>query len=159
MTRLVKDRALVEDPWRYADADGALPDGDVIVPYARFRAEREALLARNGGLGVRLAPDDDPAAIAGDLDRLGVIALGFPKFTDGRAYSQARLLRERLGFKGELRAVGDVLRDQLLLMKRSGFDAFELRADKDAGVALTAFDDYSVAYQRGPAGAGLKRRA
>lgn len=147
MSRLIKNLALVADPWREAAAEGPLPDGDVIVPLARFTAEREALLAREGRLGVRLSPDDDPAALAGDLGHLDLVALAFPRFTDGRAYSQARLLRELLGFAGELRAVGDVLRDQLLLMARCGFDAFELRADKDPDDALGAFADYSVAYQ------------
>jgi uncharacterized protein (DUF934 family) len=146
MSRLIKNLTLVADAWREA-TEGPLPEGDVIVPLARFAVERDALLARDGRLGVRLGPDDDPAGLAGDLARLDLIALSFPKFTDGRAYSQARLLRERLGFAGELRAVGDVLRDQLLLMARCGFDAFELRADKDPDDALGAFADYSVAYQ------------
>jgi phosphoadenosine phosphosulfate reductase len=158
MSRLIKDRAFVEDPWRSAEPEGTLPEGDLIVPLARFQAERDRLLGRNGGLGVRLGPTDDPAVLGKDLDRLGVIVLTFPTFTDGRAYSQARLLRERLGFKGELRAVGDVLRDQLPLMRRCGFDAFEIGPSVAADAALGAFDDYSVAYQRGPTAAGLRQR-
>jgi uncharacterized protein (DUF934 family) len=142
---LIRGRAIVADAWCYA-AEGPLPDADVIVPLARFVAEREALLARPR-LGVRLEPGDDPQVIAADLDRLDLIALAFPKFTDGRAYSHARLLRDRYGFRGELRAVGDVLRDQLLAMARCGFDAFELRADRDAKDALAAFDEFSVFYQ------------
>lgn len=153
---LIKDRAIIEDPWRHAAADGPLPDGDVIVPLARYLAERDVLLARGGRLGVRLEPADDPAAIAPDLPRLDVVALAFPRFTDGRAFSHARLLRERHGYRGEVRAVGDVLRDQLLQMARCGFDAFELRPDKDPDDALAAFDDFSVVYQ--PATAGLEPR-
>lgn len=156
---LIKDRAIAPDPWRHADADGPLPEGDVIVPLRRFVAEREALFGRPGRIGVRLEPDDDPQTLAADLDRLAVVALAFPKFTDGRAYSHARILRERLGFAGEIRAVGDVLRDQLLPMARCGFDAFELRADKDAHDALIAFEEFSVFFQPATADPVASKRA
>ena len=90
---------------------------------------------------------EEPAAIAGDLDRFALVAVNFPKFGDGRGYSIARLLRERYGYKGELRAIGEVVRDHLFFMARCGFDAFLLRDDQDPEEALTAFGDFSDSYQ------------
>ena len=98
------------------------------------------------GLGVRLANDTDPATLT-DLAKWDAVAIEFPKYTDGRGYSLARLLRERHGYTGELRAVGDVLHDQLMFMERCGFDAYELKAGKDMHGALTAFDAIDVRYQ------------
>jgi uncharacterized protein (DUF934 family) len=95
----------------------------------------------------RLEPGDDPAALAASLGGLKVVAVNFPKFGDGRGYSIARLLRERYGYRGELRAVGQVARDHLYFMAQCGFDAFELRAGEDPGEALAAFNDFSEAYQ------------
>ncbi|MFZ1860513.1 MAG: DUF934 domain-containing protein, partial [Candidatus Competibacter sp.] len=105
------------------------------------------LLARDEPVGVRLPNTADVTELAEDLPKLAVVALEFPKFSDGRAYSQARLLRERFGYRGEIRAVGDVLRDQLFFMARSGFDAFELREDRSLEEALAAFGDFSESYQ------------
>ena len=126
---LIRDGRIAADEWRtVADDEPVAGSGAVIVSLARWRAEREALLARRDPLGVRLASDESPAEIAGDVGHFAVIALEFPKFTDGRAYSHARLLRDRHGFRGELRAVGNVLADQILFMHRCGFDAFEVGA-------------------------------
>src|SRR5215469_13894670 len=157
MALIIKKREIVEDNWQVVRAaeDGALPEvaalpaGKVLVPLAYWQAQRDALVAARGKdeLGVWLAPDSEPADIAGDFDKLAVIAVDFPVFRDGRGYSIGRLLRERYGYKGELRAIGDVLRDQIRLMFRCGFDAFALRADKDINDALKAFDDFSVQYQ------------
>ena len=97
---------------------------------------------------IRLEPTDDPARIAGKLDRVARIEVHFPKFGDGRGYSIARLLRDRYGYKGELRAVGQFTRDQLFFMERVGFDAFELREGEDAAEALASFDDFSASYQK-----------
>jgi len=96
---------------------------------------------------VRLEPADDPASVADRLDRVARIEVNFPKFGDGRGYSIARLLRERYGYKGELRAVGHITRDNLFFMESCGFDAFELREGEDAHQALAAFGDFSEAYQ------------
>lgn len=96
---------------------------------------------------LRLEPADDPAKFADRLRQVSRIEVNFPSFTDGRGYSIARLLRERHGYDGELRAVGDVQRDQLFYLARCGFDAFLLRKDADAEDALTAFNDFSEAYQ------------
>lgn len=150
MPRLIKDRAVVDDAWsllREADAPADLPSkSPVIVPLAFWLAHREALMARDD-VGVLLAPADDPAALAGDVGALPLIAVDFPKFTDGRGYSTARLLREQYGFRGELRAVGDVLRDQLYYLRACGFDAFAVRVDRDPAAALSGLDDFSDNYQ------------
>jgi uncharacterized protein (DUF934 family) len=150
---LIRNRKLAHDPWKLLQSspDGALPTvpehGRIIVPLAVWKALREQLLARGDSVGVLLRPEDDPAAIASDLEHLEVIAVHFPAFTDGRGYSTARLLRERYGWRGELRATGDIQRDQLLFLERCGFDALELREGEDVETALRAFDDFSEAYQ------------
>jgi uncharacterized protein (DUF934 family) len=151
MARLIKDGAVREDGWVHLADDAPPPaEGDVIVPLARWRREREALARRNGGIGVRLGPADPAAAIAGDLARLAVVALEFGTFKDGRAFSQAALLRRRYRYAGEIRAVGDVQRDQIFFMRRCGIDAFELRSDRSAEDALAAFREFSVTYQAAP---------
>ena len=148
---LIKNRTLVQDSWQRLDAaaDGAeiAPFGDILVPLAVWKARREELLARIGRVGVVLAGSDDPADIAADLAQLHTIAIDFPKVGDGRGYSIARLLRERYAWRGELRAVGDIQRDQLSFLERCGFDTLELRAGEDVATALTAFHDFSEQYQ------------
>ena len=149
---LIRNRRLVDDTWRLLQPEDAIPvEGNVIVPLALWREQRSALHDRKGLTGVWMAPADDPSEI-GDLPPL--IAVHFPAFTDGRGYSTARLLRQRYGFTGELRAFGDILRDQLFELARCGFDSFVLRDDQDADDALRAFDDFSETYQaaadRGP---------
>ena len=113
-----------------------------------------AILIKNGRIAqsspppeVVLEPNDDPARLAGSLGEVRVIAVNFPKFGDGRGFSIARLLRERYGYRGELRAVGEVGRDHLYFMAQCGFDAFELRAGENAQEALAAYGDFSEAYQ------------
>lgn len=147
MRSVIKERRIVEDRWQHVADEAELPAGPVIVSLARWRKDRAMLVARGEPLGVQVPNTVDPAELAGDLAQLALVALEFPKFADGRAHSQARLLRERHGFRGELRAVGDVLRDQLAFMVRNGFDAFELRADRSLEDALRAFDEFSVSYQ------------
>ena len=145
---LIKDGRLAEDPWTtLADEAETIPDGAVIVSLERWQAGREALLGRNAPLGLRLRSDQSPAQLVDDLPRFALVALEFPKFGDGRAYSYARLLRERYGYQGEVRAVGDVLRDQLVFMHRCGFDAFEIAADDAADRWLQALGEISVWYQ------------
>ena len=147
MPLIIKNRRITDDGWQHVADTEVLPEGPVIVTLTRWRHDREALLGREDGVGVRLPNDVDPKEVAQDLDFFQVIALEFPSFKDGRAYSQAHLLRDRYGYRGELRAVGDVLRDQLFFMYRSGFDAFELRPDRDIEEALQAFTEFSVTYQ------------
>ena len=120
---LLKNGQIVADSWRRIGDDEPLPDsGRLMVSLARWQRERDALAVR-GSLGLVLNSDQGPASIADHLAHFDLIALDFPRFQDGRAYSYARLIRERYKFTGELRAVGNVLRDQLLFMRRCGFDA------------------------------------
>jgi uncharacterized protein (DUF934 family) len=153
MAIIIKNRNVVADPWHRLElnADGSPPAvpsaGDVTLPLKLWRERRDELLARTGRLGVWLDSHEDPAAIAQDLRLFGVVAVNFPKFIDGRGYSIARLLRERYGYKGELRAIGDVFRDQLFFLSSCGFDAYALRAGEDPQEALAAFADFSEAYQ------------
>jgi uncharacterized protein (DUF934 family) len=148
---LIRDGRIAENDWTTLADDAALPaSGQFIVSLKRFRAERAALQAAGLGLGVRLPNTEEVTpALAQELAGLPLIALEIPKFADGRAYSQARVLRERQGYRGEIRAQGDVLHDQLFHMSRCGINAFELRADQDPQDCLRAFADYDLAYQRG----------
>lgn len=151
---LIKGGELVADTFIDASAAESIPPaGPVIVSLAQWQSQRDALLARGTPLGLRLHSDQSPEAIADDVGRFAMIALEFPKFRDGRAYSYARLLRERYGFGGELRAVGDVLMEQVFFMVRTGFDAFDLQQSPDPVAAFqTALEDFSVWYQ--PTGDG-----
>src|ERR1700743_1195035 len=168
MATILRDRAIVEDGFTVVRAAedgtlpevGALPAGKIIVPLALWQASRDALTASRGTeqLGVWLAPDSEPADIVADFDKLALIGVDFPVFRDGRGYSIGRLLRELYGYKGELRAIGDVLRDQLAFMFRCGFDAYALRADKDFDDALKAFDEFSFNYQGAVHSSPLFRR-
>jgi uncharacterized protein (DUF934 family) len=146
---IIKDRSVVTDPYRWVPDQTSLPQPseDVIVSWGRYQAERDALRARTGRVGVSVPGDIDPHALADDLDALSLIAIELPKFTDGRAFSNGRLLRERLGFTGEIRAVGHFIRDQIFYLSRLGFDAFQLPEGRDPHDALAAFDELSVQYQ------------
>jgi uncharacterized protein (DUF934 family) len=150
MPKLIKDRVVVDDAWILLRDAASLDDvpaaAAVIVPLALWQRQHDALCAR-GNVGVWLAPTDDPDALAGDVHRLPLIAVDFPQFTDGRGYSSGRLLREKYHFLGELRAVGDVLRDQLYYLQACGFNAFAIRPDRDAAQALTGLNDFSDNYQ------------
>ena len=117
--------SLVEDPYTHVSDDQDLPRGDLIISLTRFQNEGERLLSEGRAVGVRLEPAEEVEVLAYDLARLAVVAVAFPKFNDGRGYTAARLLRERYDFKGEIRAVGDVLREQAGFMVRVGIDAFE----------------------------------
>ncbi|MCZ7683107.1 MAG: DUF934 domain-containing protein [Sandaracinaceae bacterium] len=124
---------------------GAAPEGDVVVTLARLRRDRDRLRGRR--IGVRAPGDTDPEELARHLDGVELVVVELPKFTDGRAYTLARLLRTRFGYAGELRATGDVLRDQLFYLARCGFTSFELAPGRDVADALRAFEDFSVTYQ------------
>ena len=149
MPQLIKDGSLVDDRWtlrRELSSLSELASGThEIVPLAFWLANRDTLLAR-GDIGVWLAPDADPEALSPDIGALPLIAVDFPAFTDGRGYSIGRLLRDRHGFTGELRAIGDILRDQLFALAECGFDAFAIRADRDAAAALSGLEDFASIY-------------
>jgi len=145
--RVIKQRQIVEDAWQLlADEQPAEDAADVVVSVERWNRDREQLTRRSGKTGVVLRSAGTPQEIE-SLHELALVAVDFPKFVDGRGYSHARLLRERLGFRGELRAVGNVLRDQLFYMQRCGIDSFALQEGKDIEAALDAFSDFDVTYQ------------
>ena len=149
--RVIRGRRVERDDWRFLGLDPTddlegLPGGRIVVPLATWKSKREALLARRDA-GVWLAPDEDPTDIAADVESLPIVGVHFPKFTDGRGYSTAVLLRRRFGYHGELRAFGDVGRDQLFYLMRSGFDAFSLAPHRNPDAALASLGDFSVRYQ------------
>ena len=126
MSKLLKDGAFTADTFTPVADDAALPEGGALVSLARFQKERETLLARNAPIGVKLLANESPELLGADVNRLSLIALDFPRFRDGRAFSWARILRTRLGFTGEIRAVGDFLYDQINYQHRVGFVAWEV---------------------------------
>lgn len=145
---LIKDGKLTDDAWASAVSSDSIPaSGAVIVSLEQWREQRDALIARGAALGIQLSSDQAPGEIEADLSHFELVALEFPAFTDGRAYSYARLLRERMGFTGELRAVGDVALEQLLFMHRSGFDAFMIESEHAVADWETAIGDMHVFYQ------------
>jgi uncharacterized protein (DUF934 family) len=150
MPLLTKDRVVVVDRWTLLREAASLGDVPVnvpaIVPLALWQAEHGMLAGRNA-VGVWLKPSDDPGLLAGDVAHLPLVAIDFPKFGDGRGYSSARLLREKYGFRGELRAIGEVLRDQIYYLFQCGFDAFALQPGRSIADAIAAFDDFSDNYQ------------
>jgi uncharacterized protein (DUF934 family) len=145
---LVENGQIIQDRYHYLGEDEAIPERvAVIVPAQRFLANADALSRRDGSLGVAWPNDRRIAELAPWLGHLTLVALQFPKFRDGRAYSQARLLRETYGFRGTLRATGDVLRDQFHFLIRAGFDSFEVKKPADAAAFVQAASRYSVVYQ------------
>ena len=145
---LVKDGHIVEDRYVRVLDDAPIPDGvPVIVAADRFMADAAELTRRDAPVGVLWPNSRKVAELEPWLNRLALVALAFPKFRDGRAYSQARLLRERYGFRGELRATGDVLRDQFQFLLRAGFDALEVKKPADAEAFAKAAARFSVFYQ------------
>lgn len=150
---IIKNKTVVEDDWsvlRLRENDTpesvVVPAGKVIAPLKVWQAQRDTLRGR-AELGVWLASDERAEDLQNEVAKFAVIAVEFPKFADGRGYSIAYHLRARFGYRGELRAIGDVLRDQMFYMQRVGFDAFAPRADKDIREALKGLSDFSVTYQ------------
>lgn len=147
MRKIIKQREVIADAWRYVEEDAAAPA--VIVSLPQWQAERALLLASGKQLGVKMGPADKIEVLEQDARMLQLIALEFGGLGEGRGYSQAHILRRRYGFTGELRATGEIQRDQLFCMARCGFDAYEMPDGADLDVALSAFNDYTVAYQPG----------
>jgi uncharacterized protein (DUF934 family) len=144
---LIKNNAFVENTFAHVADGEALPEGAIVVSLKRWQAERETLAARNAPLGIRLASDQSPETLGADVSHFALIELEFPKFRDGRGYSYARVLRQRQNFTGEIRAVGDVLRDQWLFMSRCGIDAFEVRPGTRLEDFRAALAEQTVFYQ------------
>ena len=152
MPQLIKDGAIVEDQWRLLGLNeeldpGPVPEGQVIVPLQVWLERKQELAPRAASLGVWMDSEQLAEALGDDAAGLALIALYFPRFMDGRGFSTARLLRERYGFKGDLRAIGDIFRDQLFYMKRCGFTSFNLPETTDLEEALASLQDFSETYQ------------
>lgn len=161
MPSLLKDGQIIADPWQRVADQAPLPsEGGAIVNAKRWLAERDRLLGVNTPIGIELDPDTDVRKLADDLSHFGVVVVRFPAFSDGRGFSQARLLRERYGYRGELRAAGHVLREEFLHLHRCGVNAVELRDGDDAASWQRALAEVDVFYQ--PTGNGapsvLRRR-
>lgn len=150
--QIIKNGAIEPDGWALIETleagDSDIPaDGDIIVPLKVWQEQSGELANREGQVGVWLDSDEGPEAIASDLDKLPLVAINFPAFTDGRGYSYARLLRERYNFAGEVRAIGDIAQDQIFYMRRCGFDSFALKEGKDINEALNGLETITQAYQ------------
>jgi uncharacterized protein (DUF934 family) len=150
---IIKNKTIVDDDWNVlhlgendTPESVVIPPGKIIVPLKVWQAQRDKLQGR-ADIGVWFASDERAEDLQNEVEKFSVIAVDFPKFADGRGYSIAYHLRARLGYRGELRAIGDVLRDQLFYMQRVGFDAFAARADKDIHEALKGLSDFSLTYQ------------
>ena len=153
MPEIIKGKSIVADDWlvyRVQDGQPArvaeLPSGKIMVPLSIWKTHRYKLIDRDA-VGVWLSDTDEPGTIARDLEHFDLVAVEFPKFANGRGYSTASLLRNRYGYRGELRAIGDVLQDQLFYLARVGFDSFAVRSVCSLEEALNAFNDFSVSYQ------------
>jgi uncharacterized protein (DUF934 family) len=153
---VIRDRTVENDLWEVLGVDPAqdltsLPPGPIIIPFKLFKARSEELLAREDPIGIWLGPDDEPTELKPYLPRLEsrvpLLAVHFPKWGDGRGYSTGTLLRTRVGWRGELRAFGDIGRDHLFQLARVGFDSFKLPPQRDPNDALAGFKDFSNTYQ------------
>lgn len=148
-SRIIKDGNIISNDWIIAnDSSATLPDGNILVSLELWEANKDALLTRPA-VGLWLKNDQCVSTIADSLASFAVIAIDFPSFMDGRGFSIARLLRERYDYQGEIRATGDVIRDQLCYLKRSGFNAFDMDESIDLDAALASLNDFSESYQTG----------
>ncbi|MDE2353880.1 MAG: DUF934 domain-containing protein [Betaproteobacteria bacterium] len=148
MPDVIRNGRIEPDSYLRVDSlEGGVPDADVLVPLSLFAAQHEACLALPGKLGLWLETTDEPGEVAQYLPLLDLVAVHFASFADGRGHSMARLLRERHGFRGEIRAVGDVFKETLFYLSRCGFDAFVLRPGENPEEALKGLDVFSEAYQ------------
>jgi len=148
MAQLLKDGQVTDNTWTLVAEDAAeLPAGDILVPLNLWQQQGSELAQHGGTVGVWLVGNEEIETVAELLIKAPVVAIQFPKFVDGRGFSMARLLRERYGYQGEIRAIGEIIRDQLYLLQRCGFNAFEFGAEVDLAEARKSLADFSDAYQ------------
>lgn len=146
--QLIKDKQIIDDNQQFIADDQALPSqGDITVSLARWQQDRATLLTHAGKLGVRLEPEDTTAALAADLSQLELIEVNFPVYTDGRAFSHARLIRDHYRYQGEIRAVGEFMADQVFYLSKVGVNAFQLPDTTQLPVALSTLNDFTRSYQ------------
>lgn len=146
--QLIKDKQIIDDNQQYIGDDQAIPSqGDITVSLARWQKDRTTLLAHQGKLGVRIEPADTTAALAADLSKLALIEVNFPLYTDGRAFSHARLIRDHYQYQGEIRAVGEFMADQVFYLSKVGVNAFQLPDATQLPVALSTLNDFTRSYR------------
>ena len=145
--QLIKDSAIIENTWTYVADDAPLQNGDITISVCRWHTEKQQLKNRQGNLGIRIDTFDAIEDIAGDLNEFKLIELNFPAFTDGRVFSQARLLRNQYQYNDEIRAVGNFMSDQVFYLSRVGVNAFKLNDSADLPIAIQSLKDFSVKYQ------------
>jgi len=145
--KIIKDKQIIDDSWQHIADETELTDGDITVSLARWQQHAAELANHKGNIGIRLAPADIVEEISNDLEKISLIALEFPAFTDGRSFSQARLLRSRYGFDGEIRATGSYMPDQVFYLMRVGVNSFQLENEKETETALSTMNDFTVKYQ------------
>jgi len=153
MPKLINKNAVIDNPWTVIKASTGpeilqvVPGKNFIVPLQFWKLYKEELNGYDGNIAVWLDSNENPGQITDEIHSLPLIALNFPVFSDGRSYTNARELRQKYVYKGEIRAIGDVLRDQLYYMAQCGFDSFEIRHDQEAELCLDAFKDFKTGYQ------------
>jgi uncharacterized protein (DUF934 family) len=145
--QIIKDKKIIADTWSFIADDSPLQDGDICVSMARWKKDAAALKNHAGKLGVRLTSTDSVMELADTVTSIDLVELDFPAFTDGRGFSQARLLRHRLNYQGEIRATGKFMADQTFYMSRVGINAFTLQSEIELQTALSTLNDFSVNYQ------------
>jgi len=145
--KIIKDKQIIEDSWQHIADETELVDGDITVSLSRWQQQTTELANHKGNIGIRLAPADIVEDISKDLEKISLIALEFPAFTDGRSFTQARLLRSRYGFEGEVRAIGSYMPDQVFYLMRVGVNSFQLGSEKETETALSTMNDFTVKYQ------------
>ena len=146
--QIIKDKQLVDNAWTFVgDDDDVIDNKDITVSLWRWTSQKQLLSSHSGKVGIRLASTDHPEELVGHLKGIELIELDFPAFVDGRPFSQARLLRSRLGYQGEIRAVGHYLPDQIFYLTRVGVNAFQLENQDQIPLALSCLDDFTVRYQ------------
>lgn len=144
---IIKDKKIIEDHWLHIADDAAFTKGDITVSLARWQQQASELTNHQGDIGIRLAPADIVEDVVNDLEKISLVVLEFPAFTDGRSFTQARLLRSRYHFTGEIRAIGNYMPDQVFYLSRVGVNSFQLANDKETEVALSTMNDFTVKYQ------------
>ena len=145
--KIIKDKQIIEDSWTHLADSDEITNGDITVSLSRWKKEKAELGDRQGNIGIRISPTDTVEDIATDLKNVKLVAVEFPAFTDGRAFSHARILRSRYGFEGEIRAIGNFMPDQVFYLTRVGVNAFQLKNPEELQLALSTMNDFTVKYQ------------
>ncbi len=149
--KIIKDKQITDDNWTHIADNDEISTGNITVTFSRWKKEKEALSHHKGEIGIRFLPSDAIEEIANILKSISAVVLEFPAFTDGRSFSQARLLRDQYKFEGEIRAVGNFMPDQVFYLSRVGVNAFQLEKPEELNSALLLLNDFTVNYQKSSA--------